>query len=58
MATLARLAPKARSHLSVNERGRVVLVPVKDIVFLRAEQKYVTVKSLAREYLLEESLST
>lgn len=57
VATLARLAPKARSHLSVNERGRVVLVPVKDIVFLRAEQKYVTVKSLAREYLLEESLS-
>jgi two-component system response regulator AlgR len=55
-ATLAQLAPKARTHLSINERGRVVLVPVKDIIFLRAEQKYVTVKTLAREYLLEESL--
>lgn len=55
-ASLAQLAPKARTHLSINERGRVVLVPVKDIVFLRAEQKYVTIKTLAREFLLEESL--
>jgi two-component system response regulator AlgR len=55
-ANLAQLAPKARTHLSINERGRVVLVPVKDIVFLRAEQKYVTIKTLAREFLLEESL--
>jgi two-component system response regulator AlgR len=55
---LAQLAPKARTHLSINERGRVVLVPVKDIVFLRAELKYVTVRTLAREYLLEESLTS
>jgi two-component system, LytTR family, response regulator AlgR len=53
---LAQLAPKARTHLSINERGRVVLVAVADIVFLRAEQKYVTVRTLAREFLLEESL--
>jgi two-component system, LytTR family, response regulator AlgR len=35
-----------------------VLVPVKDIVFLRAEQKYVTVRTQAREHLIEESLVT
>jgi two-component system response regulator AlgR len=55
-ASLAQLASKARTHLSINERGRVVLVAVKDIVFLRSEQKYLTIKTLAREYLLEESL--
>ncbi len=55
-ASLAQLARKARTHLSINERGRVVLVPVKDVLYLRAEQKYVTIKTLAREYLLEESL--
>jgi two-component system response regulator AlgR len=54
---LAQISPKARTHLSINERGRVVLVPVKEIVFLRAELKYVTVKTLTREFLLEESLS-
>lgn len=46
-----------RAHLSVSERGRVLLVPVGDIVYLRAEQKYVTIKTLAHEYLTEESLT-
>jgi two-component system response regulator AlgR len=31
-------------------------VPVKDILFLRAEQKYVTVRTAQREHLLEEPL--
>jgi two-component system, LytTR family, response regulator AlgR len=57
-ATLAQLGTKARTHVSINERGRVVLVAVADIVFLRAEQKYVTVKTLTREHLLEESLTS
>ena len=38
------------------ERNRIVLVPVRDIVFLRAEQKYVTVRTAAREHLIEEPL--
>jgi len=33
-----------------------VLVPVRDIVFLRAEQKYVTLRTREREHLLEEAL--
>jgi len=49
--------PKARTHLSVNEKGRIVLIPVDDILFLKAELKYVTVRTAAREYLLEESLT-
>jgi two-component system, LytTR family, response regulator AlgR len=47
---------KTRGHLSIHERGRVLLVPVNDIIYLRAELKYVTVRTAEREYLLEESL--
>lgn len=46
-----------RSHLSIHERGRVLLVPLVDVIYLRAEQKYVTVRTAEREYLLEESLT-
>lgn len=49
--------PKARTHLSVNEKGRIILIPVDDILYLKAELKYVTVRTAAREFLLEESLS-
>jgi two-component system response regulator AlgR len=45
-----------RACLSVGERGRVHLIPVGDILFLRAELKYITVRTAAREYLIEESL--
>ena len=53
---LARAAEGPREYLSVAERHRIVLVPVKDILFLRAEQKYVTVRTREREHLIEESL--
>lgn len=54
--TLSVLAPGARQHFSVTERGRILLVPVVDVLFLRAEQKYVTATTMAREFLLDESL--
>ncbi|MFO7541938.1 MAG: LytTR family DNA-binding domain-containing protein [Thiobacillus sp.] len=47
----------ARTHLSVNEKGRIVLIPLADILFLKAELKYVTVRTAAREFLVEESLT-
>jgi two-component system response regulator AlgR len=46
-----------RSHLTVTERGQLLLVPVDEVVFLRAEQKYVTIRTAAREFLTEESLT-
>src|SRR5438105_10056011 len=55
---LARAANAPREYLSVAERNRIVLVPVRDILFLRAEQKYVTVRTREREHLVEESLIT
>lgn len=46
-----------RTHLSVNERGRIHLVPVPEVLYLKAELKYVTARTAAREFLLEESLT-
>ncbi|WP_371324439.1 LytTR family DNA-binding domain-containing protein [Dechloromonas sp. ZY10] len=46
-----------RSHLSCHERGRLLLIPVDEILYLRAEQKYVTARTLERDYLLDESLA-
>jgi two-component system response regulator AlgR len=54
---LQQLTPEARRHLSVQERGRLVLVPVDKILFMRAELKYVTIRTAEREHLLEESLT-
>lgn len=48
---------KMRSHLSIHERGRVLLVPIDTIIYLRAELKYITVRTAEREYLIEESLT-
>ena len=55
---LAKAADAPREYLSVAERNRIVLVPVRDILFLRAEQKYVTVRTRVREHLVEEPLVT
>ena len=57
MDVLQKLTPEPRKHLSVQERGRVILVPVDKILYLRAELKYVTIRTAEREYLLEESLT-
>jgi two-component system response regulator AlgR len=54
---LRELKPEARTHLSANERGRIHLIPVADIAFLKADLKYVTIRTTEREYLIEESLA-
>ncbi|MFZ3321789.1 MAG: LytTR family DNA-binding domain-containing protein [Usitatibacter sp.] len=46
-----------RRHLSVHERGKIILVPLADVLYLRAELKYVTVRTVEREHLVEESLT-
>jgi two-component system, LytTR family, response regulator AlgR len=55
---LAAAANQPRRHLSVHERGKIHLVPLPDILYLRAELKYVTVRTAEREYLVEESLTS
>jgi two-component system response regulator AlgR len=54
---LRQLARAPRTHLSAQERGRVHLIPVAEVVYLKAELKYVSVRTAAREYLIEESLT-
>jgi two-component system response regulator AlgR len=54
---LLALAPAGRSRLRVVERGSVLLVPIDDVLYLRAEQKYVTARTAQREFLIEESLA-
>ena len=56
-ARLERLPAAARRFLSVTERSRVVLVPIEEVVYLKAELKYITIRTREREYLLEESLT-
>ncbi|HEX5393448.1 MAG TPA: LytTR family DNA-binding domain-containing protein [Rhodocyclaceae bacterium] len=56
-AALDQLAPQGRNALRCLERGRVVLIPITDVIYLRAELKYVTVRTLSGEHLLEESLT-
>ena len=54
---LDAIARGARTHLSAQERGKVHLIPVKDVIYLKAELKYVTVRTATREYLIEEALT-
>ena len=55
--TLRRLQPEGRHHLTSSERGRLLLVPLAEIVYLKAELKYVTARTPARDYLVEEALT-
>jgi two-component system response regulator AlgR len=55
-ARLENAAQAPREYLSLAERNRIVLLPVRDILYLRAEEKYVTVRTRSREHLVEEPL--
>ena len=43
-------------YLTVNDKGRVLKVPVDDVLYLRAELKYVTLRTRERELVLTDSL--
>lgn len=45
-----------RAFFSVVERNRITLVPVAEVLYLKAEHKYVTVRTREAEHLIEESL--
>lgn len=44
------------AFLSAHERGRIHLIPIDDVIYLKAELKYVTVRTREREYLIEDAL--
>ena len=45
-----------RTHLSCHERGRLLLVPVAEVLYFKADLKYVTARTVDREYLLDEAI--
>jgi two-component system response regulator AlgR len=54
---LREMSKGAPAFLSAQERGRIHLIPVNDVIYLKAELKYVTVRTAQREYLIEEALA-
>ena len=58
VAELRRLQPDARqrTHLSIRIRDGLLLVPVDEVAYLRADQKYVTAAWRQREVLVDEPL--
>ena len=53
-AALSGLEP--RQHICARVRGSLVLVPIDDIYYFHAEQKYVTVRHTEGEVLIEDAL--
>lgn len=54
---LRELLPEPRKHFSIHERGKIHLIPIEQVLYLRAELKYITVRTAEHEHLMEESLS-
>ena len=48
----------ARSKICVKVRGSLELIPVEDILYFKADQKYVTLRTDDHEYLIEEPLKS
>lgn len=51
-----RASAAPRRHLNAQEPGRVWQVALDDVLYLRAEQGYVTARTRQREFVLDESL--
>ncbi len=45
-----------RQKICVKSRGSLELIPVDEIIYFKADQKYVTLRTADQEYLIEESL--
>ena len=57
LAQVAHQAGSVRTHLACHERGRLLLIPLGDVLYLKADLKYVAARTAEREYLLDESLA-
>ncbi len=52
-----RAAPAEVPTLVIQDRGRTERVPLSEVLYFKAELKYVTVRTAARSYILDGSLS-
>jgi two-component system response regulator AlgR len=57
-AAIVPLAHRQRSHLAARMRGSLRLIPIEDVHYLQAEEKYVLVHHSRGEDLIEESLKS
>jgi two-component system response regulator AlgR len=57
-AIAASTETRRRTHLSVRVRSELRLIPVDDVLYFLADQKYVTVRHRNGEELIEESLKS
>ncbi|MFT5608690.1 MAG: two-component system response regulator AlgR [Parvicella sp.] len=48
---------EARQHIALTERGKIKLVPIDKIVYFRADNKYVRLRTTKREYVISEVLN-
>jgi two-component system response regulator AlgR len=53
----APVAADASRVLVVHDRGRVLRLPLADVLYLKAELKYVTLRTSAHSYVLDDPLS-
>jgi len=58
LETVGESEGQARTHLCARNRGNLELVPVAEIVYLQADQKYVTVRSASQKILVEDALKS
>jgi two-component system, LytTR family, response regulator AlgR len=56
-AASSAVTPDAAPVIVVNDRGRLVRVPVAEVLYLKAELKYVTLRTANSAHLLDDSLS-
>ncbi len=57
LARGAAVAAVAEPVLVVSDRGRVLRLPVHEVLYLRAEQKYVTLRTAHQTLILDDALS-
>lgn len=50
--------PHERTHISINTHGKLQLIPVDEIIYFLADQKYVTVRYASGQQLVTESLKS
>jgi len=55
--TGAQTASESQDVLVIQERGRTERVPLQQVVYFKAELKYITVRTASRSYILDGSLN-
>ncbi len=56
-AAAVPLSPASGESLVIQERGRTERVPLSEVLYLRAELKYVTVRTVTRSFIIDDALS-